>query len=664
MPAFEKFAPCWLRGLLPAAGLLLAAGPLLAAGLAQAADAGATRGVAHPELWPGSRHAGLEDPADEARLNALLQRMSLEEKVGQVILADIDAISTQDLRRYPLGAVMAGGDSLPGGHADRQARHWLARSRELHAVALQRRAGHTPIPLLFGIDAAHGNSEVRGATIFPHNVGLGAAHDTELIARIGDVTAQEIAIVGIDWAFAPSVAVPQDLRWGRSYEAFGQDPVLVAADAAAMVRGLQGSAGGAQGPRYGHVAATAKHFIADGGTTDGIDQGDAELGEQQLIDTHAPGFLSSIDAGVMSVMASYSSWQGRRMHGNSSLLSGVLKGRLGFEGFVVGDWNAQAQLPGCSTADCPAAYLAGIDMLMAPDDWKGLYEHTLAEVRAGTIPQVRLEDAVRRILRVKLKLGLFSSGRHWEGRFDQLGSAEHLALARRAVRESLVLLKNERHVLPIPASARVLVAGEGADDIGRQCGGWTLSWQGHSVSAVPVAEGATGAARASSAAPPFGQSIFDGLRAALQAGGGSASLDREGRYRRRPDVAVVVFGERPYAEWAGDLRSLDYAAMDPATLALLRRLKQQDIPVIAVLLSGRPLQLDPEIDAADAVVAAWLPGAEGGGVADVLVGTAAGAPRFDFRGTLSFAWPAAAASSEAAPAVRYALGYGLHYRGD
>jgi beta-glucosidase len=631
-----------LRNLPPQSILVL----LCCVSAASAAAPDAVRAVAHAALWPGSHSVGLVDAATEPQVGELMQRMSLEEKVGQTIQADISNITPEDLRRYPLGAVLAGGESAPAAGTDRTPAAWLALARSLRAASIENRPGHTPIPILFGIDAIHGNNGVTGATIFPHNIGLGATHDPALIGRIGAATAQEMAVVGFDWAFAPALAVPQDLRWGRSYESYSQDPTLVRRFAGELVRGLQGEPGGINSVQSGHVAATAKHFLGDGGTHDGIDQGDTEISERQLIRIHAQGYLSAIEAGVMSVMASFSSWQGVKLHGNASLLTGVLKGRLGFDGFVVSDWNGHGQIEGCSNTNCAAALMAGIDMVMAPDGWKALFDHTLAQVRAGIIARSRLDDAVRRILRVKLKLGMFDAARPWEGRPDVLASSAHRALAREAVRESLVLLKNQARLLPIRAASRVLVAGDGADDIGRQCGGWTLGWQGgeHRNGDFPQAE-----------------SIYAALRAALEAGGGSAELAVDGRYSIKPEVAIVVFGERPYAEGAGDLRSIAYQAGDQRDLALLRRLRAEHIPVVSVFLSGRPLAVDTEIAASDAFVAAWLPGSEGGGVADLLIGDAHGAPRYEFRGTLSFAWPASAAVRITTAKPEFGLGYGLHY---
>jgi beta-glucosidase len=409
-----------------------------------------------------------------------------------------------------------------------------------------------------------------------------------------------------------------------------------------MVRGLQQGSGA-------RVAATAKHFLGDGATAGGRDQGDAPVSEQQLIRTHVQGYIGAIDAGVMTVMVSYSSWQGVKLHANRSLLTGVLKGRLGFEGLVVGDWNGHNQVVGCSSDSCPAAMNAGLDMFMAPDSWQGLFQHTLQQVRAGEIPMSRLDDAVRRVLRVKSGLGLLERARaHAPAQdppLDRLGDPEHRALARRAVRESLVLLKNEAAVLPIASSVHVLITGAGADDIGQQCGGWTLSWQGASNHNADF---------------PRAESIYAGIAAAVESGGGVAELSVDGRYAQRPDVAIVVYGESPYAESLGDRATLEYQGGADAALDLLSRLREARIPTVSVFLSGRPLQVQPEIDASDAFVAAWLPGTEGAGIADVLIGDAAGAARYDFSGTLPFAWPESAGADSSNPV--FPFGYGLHYR--
>jgi len=602
----------------------------------------------HPTLWPSTHSVGLEDPRREARIEAMLARMSLEEKVGQVIQTDIGAVEPADLRRYPLGSILAGAGSPPRGVERAPASAWLSLVREFRAVSVEARPGHTPIPVIFGIDAVHGHNNLVGAVIFPHNIGLGAAHDETLVRRVAEATAQEVAVTGIDWTFAPTLANPRDTRWGRSYEGFAQDPDLIARYARAYIEGLQGPSSAQQLVQSGRIAATAKHFLGDGGTAEGRDEGDDRSSESELVQLHAAGYRAAIEAGVMTVMASYSSWQGEKMHGNRSLLTDVLKGRMGFEGFVVGDWNGHAQVPGCFRDHCPAALNAGLDMYMAPYGWKGLFDNTLADVKSGVIPMTRLDDAVRRILRVKLKLGLFEPERPFEGKMELLGSAAHRALAREAVRKSLVLLKNDG-VLPVRSSARVLITGLAADDIAAQCGGWTISWQG-------------GDARKQDF--PNGESILTAIKAAVQAGGGSIVEAIDAEHTDKPDVAIVVYGEKPYAEMQGDLKLGIYNSR--AALDEIRGLKARGIKVVSVFLSGRPLWVNQELNASDAFVAAWLPGTEGGGVADVLIGTRAGQPRHDFTGTLAFAWPANAllpplgTERPDAPPL-FGLGYGLSY---
>lgn len=614
-------------------------------------------GIADPARWPTVKAPKLADAATEAKITALLSRMSVEEKVGQMIQADLPSIKSSDLRDYPLGSVLAGGDSAPFNAPDRSGiGPWVDTARALRAVALEKRPGHEPIPLIFGIDAVHGNSNVVGATLFPHNIGLGAANDPDLIRRIGAATALETAASGIDWAFAPTLAVPQDDRWGRTYEGYSEDPDLVRRYAGAMVEGLQGAyaiASTDSAVQKGRVAASAKHFLGDGGTIGGIDQGDTAIREEELIRIHAAGYPPAIEAGAMTVMVSFSSWQGVKMHGNGTLLNGVLKDRWGFDGFVISDWNGHAQVPGCKEDDCVASIMTGIDMLMAPYDWKALFKNMVAQVKAGTIPMARLDDAVRRILRVKFRLGLFEAARPLEGRAELLGSADHRALAREAARKSLVLLKNQGNILPLKGNAKVMVAGSGADDIGRQSGGWSLSWQG------------TGNKNSDF---PHAQSIFAGLKETLAAQGGEAILSVDGSARNKVDAAIVVFGEMPYAEGQGDIPTLEYQPGDKSDLALLKSLRARGIPVISVFLSGRPLWVNPEINASDAFVAAWLPGTEGGAIADILIGDKAGTPRHDFKGRLSFSWPASAAQyslnkGQPGYAPLFVLGYGLDYAG-
>ena len=610
----------------------------------------------HPNLWPqGSHSVALADT--DPFVDGILARMTLEEKVGQMIQADIASITPADLRSYKLGSVLAGGNAAPGNDVRCPPQAWARLTGDYRRAALTAPVlGHVPIPILFGIDAVHGNAKLIGATIFPHNAGLGAAHDPDLIYRIGRATAEEVSAAGIDWTFAPTVAVARDVRWGRSYESYSESPALVAQYAPQMVAGLQGRIGTADFMSPGHTLSSIKHFVGDGGTFDGRDQGDTVISEAELRDVHAAGYPPAIQAGAMIVMASYNSWNGVKLHGNRYLLTDILKGRLGFDGFVVGDWNAHEQVPGCTKSDCAAAILAGIDMLMAPDSWKELYRNTLAEARSGEIPPARIDDAVRRILRVKALAGLF--GRAATNAPDdgealrQLGSAAHRAIAREAVRKSLVLLKNEHGILPLDPHSSILVAGDAADDIGMQSGGWTIDWQGtHNRNADF----------------PGATSIFAGIERAARAAGGSATLSRDGTFGKKPDAAIVVFGEHPYAEFEGDRETLEFALGDDHELQLLRHLKSQGIPTISVFLSGRPLWVNPELNASDAFVAAWLPGSEGEGIADLLLRAADGRAPFDFTGRLSFSWPATAmpVTFDAAGVVSGALfprGSGLDYR--
>ena len=596
---------------------------------------------ANSALWPKAHSpSAITDPDTEARISDIIARMTIEQKVGQMIQADISAIKPADLHRYPLGSILAGGNSGPYGDERADAAKWARMVSEFREASRGSGAG---VPILFGVDAVHGHSNLPGATIFPHNIGLGAANDPKLIERIGVATAAEIAASGIEWTFAPTLAVPQDLRWGRSYEGYAADPALVARYSRAMTLGLQGPlvAGRPIGPD--RVAATAKHFLADGGTAEGKDQGDAQLSEAELVARHAQGYPAAIDAGVLTIMASFSSWNGVKNHGNPTLLTEVLKQRMGFTGLVVGDWNGHGQIAGCTVTDCTATFAAGVDLAMAPDSWKGLFESTVRHARDGSLPMSRIDDAVRRILRVKAKLGLLDPNPVRRGGAASVGSAEHLALAREAVAKSLVLLKDNRAVLPVRPGAKVLIAGPGADNMAMQAGGWTISWQGTDTTAADF---------------PNGQTVGRAIAAAVGASGGQAAISPDGNWSTRPDVAIVVYGEQPYAEFPGDVPNLAFRA-NAGEQELLAKLKAQGIAVVSVFLSGRPLFAGSLINASDAFVAAWLPGTQGDGVADVLVARSDGKSSRDFAGHLPFAWPADAISPVARPL--FPVGYGLSY---
>ncbi|MDD9947427.1 MAG: TonB-dependent receptor [Myxococcales bacterium] len=602
----------------------------------------------HPERWPRVRSPLPRDPALEARITGLLAALTLEQKVGQLIQADIGSVTPEDLRTYPLGSILNGGNSGPMGDDLAPPARWLAAADAYYEAARQAYGDQTPIPLLWGTDAVHGHANIPGATVFPHNVGLGAANDPDLIRRIGEITAVEVAVTGQDWTFAPTLAVVQDVRWGRSYESYGADPALVRTYADAMVSGLQGAIGASGFLDEAHVLATAKHFIGDGGTG-GVDQGDTAADEGELIAVHNAGYPAAIAAGVQTVMVSFSSWQGEKLHGHRGLLTDVLKQRMGFDGIVVGDWNGHGQVPGCTAEHCTRAFTAGLDMLMAPDSWKALYHNTLADARSGVLPLARIDDAVRRILRVKLRAGLFSRGkpssRRLAGRFELLAAKQHRAVAREAVRKSLVLLKNEGQILPLSPSMRILVTGDGAHSVPKQCGGWTLSWQGTGLRNDQF---------------PAADTIYGGLERQVQAAGGHIELSVDGRFRTRPDVAIVVFGEDPYAEFAGDAHHHALQTSDGSHMQVLRKLAEQGVKTVAVMLSGRPLWVNRELNLADAFVAAWLPGAEGAGVADVLLRTADDAVQHDFVGRLPFPWPAAPRTT-AREQPLFAHGHGLQY---
>lgn len=610
-------------------------------------------GLINPENWPQYDPIFERDLETESKIETLLARMTLEEKVGQTIQADISAVTPDDVRQYNLGSVLNGGNSAPGGDVRAPASAWLALADEFWIASTDTSDGGVGIPAMWGTDAVHGHNNLVGATLFPHNIGLGAANNPELLHEIGRVTAKEMLITGVDWTFAPTIAIARDDRWGRSYESYSENPELVAIYAGELVRGIQGGAGTDEFLGNDQMIATVKHFVGDGGTVDGKDQGDNQYTEVELRDVQAAGYPTAIQNGVQVVMASFNSFHGQKLHGHKELLTDVLVGRMGFDGFVVGDWNGHGQVEGCTSVSCPQSFNAGVDMFMAPDSWKELFDNTLAQVRSGEITLERLDQAVSRILRVKLRAGMFDAGlpssRANAGEWTLLGSDAHRAVARQAVRESLVLIKNDAGVLPIQPGLNVLVAGDGADHIGKQSGGWTLTWQGSGNENGDF---------------PNGQSIFDGLREALESGGGSVLLSEDGSYAERPDVAIVVFGEDPYAEFQGDVDHVDFGPEDP--LNLLREFQEEGIKTVSVFLSGRPMWVNTEINASDAFVAAWLPGSEGAGIADVLVASADGSLNFDFKGRLSFSWPRRAEGlapnfGDADYDPLFAYGYGLSY---
>lgn len=563
----------------------------------------------------------------EARVVSILKTMTLEQKVGQMVQGELRTVKPADLTKYHLGSILNGGGSFPNEQKNSTMSDWLKLSDQYYLASLDKSQGGAGIPVVWGTDAVHGHNNVIGATLFPHNIGLGAANDPELMKKIGEITAREVAVTGIDWIFAPTVAVVKDNRWGRTYEGYSSEMPIIKAYAGEIVRGLQGEPGELRTNQQ-HVIATAKHFIGDGATYRGIDQGDTRMTLDELLEEHGAGYYEAIDADVQTVMASFNSWNGLKLHGHKFLLTDVLKDQMGFDGFVISDWNGIGQIEGCTNKSCYQAINAGIDMVMAPQDWKAFLKDTIEKVKSGAIPMSRIDDAVTRILRVKLRAGLFEKGlpssRQVAGNGALMGAKEHRDVARDAVRKSLVLLKNTKNILPLKADQHVLIAGDGADNIGKQNGGWTITWQG------------TGNKNSDF---PGASSIYDGLHQAIIDNGGSTELNAGGQWTKKPDVAIVVFGEEPYAEGQGDISSLIYRDGMTSDLELIRSLKNQGIPVVSIFLTGRPLWMNAEINSSDAFVVAWLPGSEGVGVADVLVADAENKIRYDFTGRLSFDWP-------------------------
>jgi len=598
---------------------------------------------------PGSVPAGQRAlVAHEKEIDALIAKMTLDEKVGQMTQPDqMFLAAPTDVAKYHLGSLLSGGDSDPkksNSFAD-----WREMIDGYHA---QTPASRLKIPLLYGVDAVHGHNNVIGAVVFPHNVGLGATRDAKLVEEISRITAQEVRATGANWTFAPCVTVARDERWGRSYEGFGEDTSLAKELGAAAVRGFQGA--DLKGPQA--VAACAKHYVGDGGTSwgtglkdasgaQGIDQGETKVDEAMLRKIHLAPYSDAIAAGVATIMPSYSSWNGVKCSGSRQLMTDILKGELGFQGFLISDYAAIDQLPGDYRSDVKTSIGAGMDMVMVPQKYQEFIATLKSLVEAGEVPQSRIDDAVRRILRVKFAMGLKpgTTTASDAAMVAGFGSAEHRAVARRAVRQSLVLLKNDKQALPLKKTAkRIHVAGRGADDMPMQAGGWTVRWQGLRIKDKP------------DIAIP-GTTILAAIKAAAPSA--NVTYSKDGSGASGADAVVVVVGEEPYAEMQGDRADLSLGPEDKAAIAAA---KQSGAPVVVVLLSGRAMIITPELDQADAFIAAFLPGTEGGGVADVLFG--------DYKptGKLPVSWPRAMAQvpinvGDATYDPLFKYGYGLTY---
>jgi beta-glucosidase len=637
--------------------------------------------------WPRIRSEIRRDPFTEAIVADMVSRMTLAEKVGQMTQAEIQSITPAEVRQYHIGSVLNGGGSWPNNDKHATPSAWLALADAYWDAALpadgavnaqedhgQREDGQhgegVAIPIMWGIDAVHGNSNVFGATLFPHNIGLGAARDPCLVRRIARATAEQVRVTGQDWAFAPTLAVVRDDRWGRTYEGFSEDPAITRAYAAAYVDGLQGGGEG-EGEdrsvrRLRGVLATAKHFIGDGGTAQGRDQGVNPSPEAILREIHGQGYFGALGAGAQTVMISFSSWTNEQLgiregkvHGSRYLITDVLKGKMGFDGLVVSDWNGIGQVAGCSNFRCAQALNAGIDVFMVPAEWRQFIANTIQLVQSGAVPMSRIDDAVTRILRVKLRAGLFGARRPSERRLaGDAGALVQRELAKEAVQRSAVLLKNNRNVLPLARNRKILVVGKGANDFSIQTGGWTLSWQG------------TGNTKADF---PNGETVLAGIRrvagdANVTFGETPESIDS---FPFGPNSAVIaVIGETPYAEGVGDIgrtRTLEHAARYPSDLAVLKRVAGRGAPVVTIFFSGRPAYVNKELNRSDAFVAAFLPGTEAGSIADLLFRDARGGIGRGFTGKLSYSWPAAACQTPLNIGDKpydplFDYGFGLGYR--
>ena len=577
--------------------------------------------------------------ADTEFVETLMSDMTLKEKIGQMTQVDRQFLNDiSDISKYGFGSLLSGGGSTP---ATNEPKAWADMYDSYQREALKTRL---QIPLIYGIDAVHGHNNVVGATIFPHNIGLGATRDAALVEAVARATALEVAATGMDWDFAPCLAVPDDYRWGRTYEGFSEDTDLVSQLGGAAVRGYQST--DISNPQS--VLACAKHFIGDGGTTFGtglnnlIDRGNLAISEEELRERHLPPFQKAIDEGVATFMAAYNTWNDVKCHANKFLLTDLLKDELGFKGFVVSDWAAIEEIPGDYKSDIITSINAGIDMVMVPgavkfgnESFENFLKLLEESVQEGSIPMERIDDAVKRILLIKKQSGLFDRPFSDQQLLAHIGSEKHRQIAREAVRKSMVLLKNKDGILPLPKEGKtIIVAGRGADNIGMQSGGWTISWQGDMGQTTD------------------GTTILDAIKSAVSPGTVVEYTPDGTAYTG--DLAVVVVGEKPYAEMQGDRKDLK---LDKEDLNVIKRFKENNIPVVVVLLSGRPMIITDEIEKWDGLIAAWLPGTEGSGVADVLFGD------YNPTGKLSFSWPKNMNQFPINPEDDhlYSFGFGLSY---
>jgi beta-glucosidase len=565
----------------------------------------------------------------QARVADLLSRMSLAQKIGQMTQGNSTEVTTSDIQTYFLGSVLSGGGSYPGANTPSG---WADATDNYQRAAMGTSLG---IPIIYGIDAVHGCNAVQDATVFPHNIGLGAANDPDLMLRIGQTVANEVACTGIDWTFAPCVTVPRDERWGRTYEGFSEDPSIHNNLVRPYIQGLQGTTMGGQ-----NIVACAKHYIADGGTTGGVNMGDAAITEAQLRAIHLPPYQRAIEQSVGTVMVSFSKYNGVLCSQDTQLVTSILKTELGFKGFVVSDWDALDMISGTASDQAKAAINAGIDMVMysTKAKWSTFITSMTSLVNSGSVPTSRIDDAVSRILTVKFTAGLFEAPYADRSFQSSFGSDAHRQIAREAVRKSLVLLKNNG-VLPLSKTARLFVAGKSADSMTNQCGGWTLGWQG-----IPAGQ------------TDKGTTVLGAIKKVAT---GTVTYSATGTGASGYDAAVVVVGETPYAETLGDKTDL---SLDSTDQTCISNIQASGVPYVIVLVSGRPMIVTSQIQNANAFVAAWLPGTEGDGVADCLYGT------YDFTGKLAYSWPSSMSqipinTGDTSYSPLYAFGYGLTLSG-
>ncbi|MYM36258.1 glycoside hydrolase family 3 protein [Duganella sp. FT94W] len=600
--------------------------------------------------WPHITSAVKQDKAMEARIKQIVAGMTLAQKIGQMTQPEIKYITPDDIRKYYIGSVLNGGGSWANGNKHASAADWV-KLADAYYDASMRTDMKVQIPVIWGIDAMHGNSNMYGATLFPHNIGLGAARDPKLVGDMARSVARAVRATGIDWVFAPTLAVVRDDRWGRTYESFSEDPAIVKEYAGEYVKGLQGDL-----KSDNTVVATAKHFVGDGGTFEGKDRGLNKSTPEEMINIHAQGYYPALAAGVQTVMASFNSWNDYgKLHGSRELLTVALKEKMGFDGLVVSDWNGIGEVTGCEEDSCAASINAGVDLIMVPEKWKSFIANTIAQVEKGEIPMSRIDDAVTRILRVKLRAGLFDGKKPSQNIYAGKQEAmQDRALARKAVGESLVLLKNNGNVLPLARGKKILVVGKSADNMSNQSGGWSLTWQGTDNKNSDY---------------PFSDTILAGVQEVVGKDNLTYSENAAGVDVGKYDAVIAVIGETPYAEGDGDIGpagTLRLSGRHPEDLAVLRAVSGKGKPVVTVLITGRPLYTNDIINLSDSVVAAWLPGTEGKGVTDVLFRKADGKVNADFRGKLSFSWPKSACQTplnvgdaDYAPLFKY--GYGLNY---